>query len=123
MENDSPLIKLVNDYFDAFEDRDLLRCLEFYHDDAVVHFAIGKFPGIKSIEQWHADRFEGGMRIVEINSIEEQNDTVTVHAVATSPKLKLVKIDNFRGTATFVIQQGKFKEMRMGLLKGYRFHI
>lgn len=123
MENDTSLKKTVNEYFDAFEARDLSRCMEFFDDDAVVYFATGKFPGIKSIEQWHQARFEGGMRIVEIESIEVQNDTVIVNAVATSPKLKLVRIDDFRGTATFVIKQGKFKELRMGLRKGYRFHI
>jgi len=123
MENANSLKKIVNDYFDAFEARDLSRCLEFFHDDAVLHFATGKFSGIKSIDQWHQARFEGGMRIVEVESIEVQNDTVIVQAVATSPKLKLVRIDDLKGTVTFVIKQDKFKELRMELRKGYRFHI
>jgi len=114
---------MVKDYVEAFEARDLSRCLNFFHDDAELHFATGRFSGKKAIEQWHNDRFKGGMRLVEIEDIEVKDDTVIMHAVVTSPKLKLVRIDNFRGTGTFVIDQDKFKEVKMGLRKGYRFHI
>ena len=115
--------QLVKDYFNAFEARDLSKCIHFFQEDAILHFATGKFPGKKAIEQWHNDRFKGGMKIVEIEEVEVQDNTVIVHAVVTSPKLKLVRIDDFRGTGTFLIHQNKFKEVRMGLRTGYRFHI
>ena len=123
MQEGNSLQKVVKDYFEAFEARDLSRCLDFFCDDAELHFATGRFPGEKAIEQWHKDRFKGGMRLVEIEDIEVKDDTVIVHVVVTSPKLKLFRIDNFRGIGTFVIDQDKFKQVRMGLRKGYRFHI
>ena len=123
MQDQNSLKQLVNDYLDAFEARDLSRCLAFFNDDAVLHFTTGRFPGKKAIEQWHLDRFKGGMRIKDVEEVEIEENTVIVHAVATSPKLKLVRIDDLRGTATFVINQGKFTEVRMGLRRGYTFHI
>jgi len=123
MQGDDALPPLVRDYFTAFESRDLSRCLEFFHKDAQLRFATGLFTGIKQIEQWHQDRFKGGMRLVEIEDIELKDDTVIVYAVVTSPRLKVVRIQSLRGIGTFVIDQGKFKEVRMELRKGYVFHI
>lgn len=123
MQAENSLQEVVNNYLEAFEARDLTRCLAFFNDDAVLYFTTGRFPGKKAIEQWHQDRFKGGMRIKEIEEVEIQDNTVVVHAVATSPKLKLVRIDDLRGTASFVINQGKFSEVRMGLRRGYTFHI
>jgi|DewCreStandDraft_4_1066084.scaffolds.fasta_scaffold01959_14 hypothetical protein len=123
MQSQEALKKLVDDYFAAFEARDLARCLSFFRDDAELVFATGRFPGIKAIEQWHKDRFKGGMRLVEIEDIEYKPDTVIVYAVVTSPRLKLVRIENLRGIGTFVFDQDKFRQVRMELRKGYSFHI
>ena len=123
MEENQALKKVLDDYIEAFEARDLERCLAFFHEDANLKFATGHFPGIKQIEQWHKDRFKGGMRLVEIEDMEFQGNTLIVNAVVTSPRLKLVRIKDLRGTGTFVIEEGKFKEYRMELRKGYRFHI
>ena len=58
-----------------------------------------------------------------IEDMQSEGNTLIVNAVVTSPRLKLVRIKDLRGTGTFVIQEGKFKEYRMELRKGYRFHI
>ena len=123
MEENETLKKVLDDYIEAFEARDLERCLAFFHEDAHLQIATGHFPGIKQIEQWHKDRFKGGMRLVEIEDMQSEGNTLIVNAVVTSPRLKLVRIKDLRGTGTFVIQEGKFKEYRMELRKGYRFHI
>jgi len=119
MAENEGLKKVGDDYIEAFEARDLERCLAFFHEDARLQFATGHFPGIKQIE----DRFKGGMRLVQIEDMEFQGNTLIVDAVVTSPRLKLVRIKDLRGTGTFVIEEGKFKEYRMELRKGYRFHI
>jgi hypothetical protein len=123
MQSEEELKRVVEEYYAAFEARDLSRCLSFFHEDAELTFATGRFPGTKAIEQWHKDRFKGGMRLVEIEDIEYKDATVIVYAVVTSPRLKIVRIENLRGIGTFVIDQGKFKEVRMELRKGYLFHI
>lgn len=118
----------VKAYLQVFDERDLPRCMEFYDEEGLLifgpaAFGLGRFRGKEAIEQWHKDRFAGGMKVVEVEEIEVNGDTVTVKAVATSPVLKAIQLDDFRGTATFIVQQGRFKEVRFGLRRGYRFHI
>ena len=119
---------VVEAYLEAFDARELSQCMQYYLDDALLifgppAFGLGRFRGKDAIEQWHKDRFGGGMRITDIEETEVDGDTVTIYAVATSPALKAVRIDELRGIGTFVVQQGKIKEMRLGLRRGYRFHI
>ena len=119
---------VVEDYLQALEARDLSRCLAFYTEDGLLVFGpsglgLGRFRGKEAIEQWHKDRFSGGMRITAIEEMEADGDTVTVYAVASSPTLKAVRIDELRGVGTFAVQDGKIKEVRLGLRRGYRFHI
>jgi len=119
---------IVEAYLQAFDERDLPRCMEFYGEEGLLifgpaAFGLGQFKGKAAIEQWHKDRFAGGMKVIEIEQITIDGDTVTVRAVATSPVLKSIHLDDLRGTATFVVQQGEFKEVRLGLRRGYRFHV
>ncbi|MFQ5738910.1 MAG: nuclear transport factor 2 family protein [Acidobacteriota bacterium] len=120
---------LVKDYLDAMEKRDLERCMGFYTNDATLYFGprtlgFGSFSGYEEIKQWHQERFEAGMVVTEVEEIEVESDTVTVHAKATSPRLKAVNIDHFRGYAKFIFEgHGKFKEVRLGLRTGWRFHL
>jgi len=123
MQTNEALKTLVDSYIQAFEARELSCCLGFFHEDALLTFATGKFRGIKAIEQWHMDRFKGGMRLVEIEGIEYKDNTVIIQAKVTSPRLRIFRIENLRGIGTFVIDQDKFKEVRLELRKGYRFRI
>jgi len=119
---------VVRAYLQVFDERDLPRCMEFFDEHGLIvfgppAFGLGQFRGKAAIEQWHKDRFAGGMRVTEIEEVTVDGDMVTVKAVATSPVLRSIHLDDFRGTATFVFQQGRIKELRMGLRQGYRFHI
>lgn len=121
MEGKEAMKKVLEDYIAAFEARDLPRCLAFFHEDAHLRFATGHFDGIKAIEQWHKDRFEGGMRLVEMDEMEFKGNTLVVQGVVTSPRLRIIKMKSLRGTGTFVIDQGRFKEFSLQLRKGFRF--
>ena len=123
MEGNEALKKVLDDYIEAFEAKDLSRCLAFFHDDAHLQFATGRFDGIKAIEQWHKDRFKGGMRLVDMEDMEVKGNTLIVHGALTSPRLKIIRMKSLRGTGTFVIDQGRFKEFRLQLRKGYRFSL
>jgi len=103
---------VVEGYLQAFEARDLPRCIEFYDDDASLTFGPGLFQGKQAIEQWHKDRFAADMRILELEDIEVQADTVTVRGVVTSKKLKLFKVSSLGGIGTFRVRQGKIKELQ-----------
>jgi hypothetical protein len=103
---------VVEAYLQTFDARDLPRCIEFYDDDASLTFGPGLFRGRQAIEQWHKDRFAADMRILELENIEVRGNTVTVRGVVTSKKLKLFKVGSLGGKGTFLIQNGKIKELR-----------
>jgi ketosteroid isomerase-like protein len=120
--------QVVESYLQAFDERDLSRCLDHFDEDGLLVFGaralgLGSFRGKEALEGWHKERFERGMVVKEVEEIEVDGDKVTVKAVAASPVLKTIHLDDLRGTATFVVQQGKIKEARLGLRRGYRFHI
>ena len=103
---------VVEAYLHAFDARDLPGCLGLYDDDASLTFGPGLFRGKQAIEQWHKDRFAVDMRILQLEDIEVHADTVIVRGVVTSKKLKLFKAGSLGGTGTFLIQNGKIKELR-----------
>jgi hypothetical protein len=103
---------VVEAYLQAFDARDLPRCMEFYDDDASLTFGLALFRGRQAIEQWHKDRFAADMRILQLEDIEAHADTVVIRAVVTSKKLRLFKVASLGGTGTFLIQRGKIKEVR-----------
>lgn len=106
---------VVQDYLQAYDQRDLARCMDFFAEDATVHFALGTYRGQQAIEEWHKDRFAADLRVTRIDEIRTQGDTVIVDAVATSKVAKAWRFDSVAGTATFVFQQDKIKEMKFGL--------
>ena len=116
---------VVQAYLQAFKARDLSRCLDFYAEDATIDFQSGLYRGREDIEEWHKERFAADLRVVRVDEIRVQGNTVILEAVATSNRLKAWRIANLTGTATFVFQQGKIKETKFGLrmsnlLEGWR---
>jgi ketosteroid isomerase-like protein len=103
---------VVEGYLQAFEARDLPRCIEFYDDDASLTFGPGLFQGKQAIEQWHKDRFAADMRILELEDIEVHGETVIARGLVASKRLRMLKIRSLGGTATFLVQQGKIKELQ-----------
>jgi len=115
---------VVEAYLQAFEARDLPRCLDFYDEDATLTFGPGGvFRGQKSIEQWHKDRFAADFRLLSLEEIEVNGDTVTIRGVATSRKLKAFKINTLGGKGTFLIQAGKIKKAQLEGRVGASTHI
>lgn len=85
---------LVLDYLKAFDSRDVERCLSFCSEDAKFHFLWRTFRGRKGIEKWHRDRFAADLRVVRVDNISADRDTVTVDVVITSKKLQPHKVDS-----------------------------
>lgn len=125
---DSQRRSAVEDYLKAFEERDLEACVAHFTEDAIIQFGaamlgLGQFRGRENIEQWHRDRFAGGAHLTKIESIKVERDRVRVAGVFGSPRLKAVRIPDLRGTGTVVFDGELFKELNLGLRRGYRFHI
>ena len=100
---------LAQAYLDAFHARDLQRCLEFYADDAVVDFNKTVYAGWQSITEWHKDRFEADLRLIKMNSMTVEGDTVTVDGAVASKRLAAWRLKALSGRVTMRFENGKIK--------------
>ena len=117
MQQKTDLHSMVHAYLQCFEARDLSQCMDFFAEDANLIFYMGSYRGREDIEQWHRDRFAADFRVIRIDKIEVQGDTVTVNAVATSNRLNAWRLGSLSGTATFSFNGGKIKDVKFGLRK------
>ena len=115
MQAQNNLEKIVKEYLQALDDRQLEKCLEFYREDAYIKFHIGHYKGKNEIEQWHKDRFDADMRFVRIDKIKVDGDKVTAEGAATSNKLKAWKISSLSGYVTFLFEDGKIKNAKFSM--------
>jgi hypothetical protein len=114
---------LIEAYRHAFESRDLPACVRFFAEDAVLRFLFATYEGRAAIETWHKERFAADVHLLRLDGMAEEGDTVVVQAVATSRRLRLFRIDQVKGTATFRIEQGLFKEATLSPRKGAPSHL
>jgi uncharacterized protein (TIGR02246 family) len=110
---DRDLHATVKAYLEAFEARDLARCLDFFIEDATVVFLLSRHQGRPAIEKWHKDRFAADLRVIRICEISIRGDIVVVDAVVTSQKLQAWKMPNARGKIVLTFQGDKIKEARL----------
>jgi len=108
----------VKAYLEAFEARDLPRCLGFYDEEATIFFHTGTYRGKREIEAWHRDRFDADMRMTRIDSISVQGDMVMVEGTAASNRLRAWKIKSINGIMTLLFQKGKIKEAKFSARMG-----
>lgn len=108
-------------YLQAFDRRDLARCLEFYEDEAVLHFQTAVYRGRKAIETWHTERFAADLRLTKLDRLAVNGDHVLLDATATSNRLRAWKIASVSGRVTLTFREGKIREAkftaRMGPLE------
>ncbi len=115
MQEQNNLEEVVKDYIQALEARQLEKCVAFYKEDAHINFYLGHYQGKQDIERWHRDRFDADMRIVRIDTISAEGDTVVLTGAATSKKLKAWKINSLSGSMTFLFEDGKIKDVKFGM--------
>jgi hypothetical protein len=115
MEGQNSLEQIVRDYLDAFEGRNLEKCLDFYRDDAYIKFHLGNYNGKGAVEQWHRDRFDADMHMLDLEKISIDGNRVTVHGVITSEKLRAWKIKSLSGSVTFLFEDGKIREAKFAM--------
>ena len=65
-------------YLDAFHAHDMERCLDFFADDAAVDFNKTMYTGRQGIIDWHKDRFEADLKLIKMNSMTVNGDTVVI---------------------------------------------
>jgi ketosteroid isomerase-like protein len=120
---DSALRQMVEDYRAAFDRRDVDACVRFFADDAVLRFLFSSYEGRAAIEEWHQDRFAADVKLLRIENVTVDGDTVVAQAVATSRRLRLFRMDQVKGTMTFRVADGRFKEAVLSPRKGMPSHL
>jgi hypothetical protein len=114
---------LVEAYREAFDRKDVAACVGFFADDAVLKFLFGTFQGRKNIEDWHRDRFAAEVQILRVDDLTVEGNRVVLNAIVTSRKLKRFRMDEVKGTATFEVQDGRFREAQFGPRRGVASHL
>ena len=109
------LEKTIRDYLNAFEARDLSRCLAFFDDDGTVDFQDALYRGRAGVEEWHQDRFDADLRVLEIEEVRCEGEEAVVDLVATSDALKVWDIDKLNGAVRFRFVGEKIKEAKFEL--------
>ena len=116
---------VTNSYLEAFDARDLERCLSFFLDAASIDFQLGVFKGREAIENWHRDRFAANLRLTKIEAITVRGATVIIDGVATSDRLAAWKLSSIKGRVTLKftgdkIAEAKFASRMMNIIDSIR---
>lgn len=106
---------VVEAYLQAYDERDLARCMDFFAEDATIHFGMAVYRGRHAIEEWHEDRFAADLRVIRIDEIRVQGHTVIADVVVTSKRTKSWRLDPLGGRATVALEEGEIKEVKFGL--------
>ena len=105
----------VQAYVEAFDTRDLPRCIDFFAEDATLTWLMGSYRGKQAIEKWHKDRFAANLRIVRLEEVRFQGNAVIIDVIVSSDRLKTWRMDPLSGRATYLFQEGKIKDARFSL--------
>ncbi len=100
---------LAQSYLDAFHAHDLDRCMEFFTDDSTVDFNMTVYKGRQAISDWHKDRFAAELKMVKMNSVTVDGDTVTVDGAVASKRLAAWRVKALSGRVTMKFEDGKIK--------------
>jgi hypothetical protein len=99
-------------YLKAFEARDVDQCMTFYDDNASLSFVQSAYKGKEQIQEWHNARFAADLRIVRLEKLTVDGNTVVLAAVVTSQRIKAWKLNTIRGTVTTMFEGSKIKDLK-----------
>lgn len=104
--------EMMKAYLEAFEARDLERCMEYFDPEATLDWQIGVYQGASSIEQWHKDRFGADLKITQVEGIQVTGQRVAMNLVVTSKRLKAWRLKRLKGHVDVEVEDGKIKKMK-----------
>ncbi len=87
---------LTRGYMEAFDQRDVEKCLSFFSEDAIVNFQDVEYQGRDALRDWHNERFAANLRLSKIENVRVKGETVTVDAIASSDRLAAWKIKSLK---------------------------
>jgi len=114
---------MVEAYRQAFERRDVDGCVAFFAEDATLRFLFASYEARAAIREWHEDRFAADVKLLRIDGVTVQGDTVVAQVVVTSRRLRFFRMDEVKGTVTFRVAEGRFKDAVLSARKGMPSHL
>jgi len=102
-------------YLKAFEARDIDQCMTFYDDNASLSFVQSDFKGKEQIQEWHKARFAADLRIVRLEKLTVDGNTVVLAVAVTSKRIQAWKLNTVRGTVTTQFEGSKIKDLKFGM--------
>ncbi len=103
---------VVQTYLDAFNARDLDRCVSLFDENAALEFGPSTFQGAKAINDWHRTRFAADLKVDRVDGIETDGDKVNISGVVSSKRLKTWRIGTLTVKATIQVRDSKIVDMR-----------
>jgi hypothetical protein len=104
---------LVKSYLDAFEARDVDRCMTFFTEESSIDFQNTVYKGLEQVRDWHKDRFEANLRLTKLEGILVKGNTVKVDCVAASDRLSAWNVKALPGRLTVKFDGDKVKEGKL----------
>jgi ketosteroid isomerase-like protein len=101
--------ELIENYLKAFERGELARCMECFAADATLEWLMGEYRGKQSIEEWHKDRFDAGLKILRVDGMTIAGDVATVRLTVTSKRLAAWRMPSLGGIVTVQFKEGKIR--------------
>jgi ketosteroid isomerase-like protein len=101
--------ELIENYLKAFERGELERCMECFAADATLEWLMGEYRGKQSIEEWHKDRFDAGLKILRVDGMSIAGDVATVRLTVTSKRLAAWRMPSLGGIVTVQFKEGKIR--------------
>lgn len=105
---------LIDSYLEAFRARDLDRCVGYFDDNASLKFVSGVYNGRQAIEDWHKERFAAELKILSIDSVNVDGDTVKIDLMLASKRLQFFRLPSLAARATIRLDNNKIKEAHFG---------
>ena len=107
--------KRVEEFVDAFEARDLDRCLCFFTDDACVHFLGDDHAGKEALRSWLQERFDANLRIVKLRGIDVDGNRAILRGELDSDRIRAWPASSISGIMTIEFEGDLFKDIEFGL--------
>jgi hypothetical protein len=101
--------ELIENYLKAFERGELERCMECFAAYATLEWLMGEYRGKQSIEEWHKDRFDAGLKILRVDGMTIAGDVATVRLTVTSKRLAAWRMPSLGGIVTVQFKEGKIR--------------
>jgi hypothetical protein len=106
--------ELIESYLKGFGARDLDQCMSFFADDAVIRFISGVYNTRPAIEDWHKERFAADLKILRVDSVASEGDTVKIDLLLASKRLEFFRINSLAARATIRLKDGRIADAHFG---------